>query len=195
MPLDLLISGKQPAAVWIAVLSLPMVIAAVNDLHAAADDCPIIFPHKIFTDTGDAVSVTGTLTGNGVPYKYNTRIIECFRDRRECSVTIVDSGAQTDGICHIFVDNMLPLQIIQWNKDQIIATTDARCDSNLYMIDRRAKTVQITMPSADPCAVSELGRSHSGTTYHWTIEEPSFWSDFKVDPEEAIKKLTNEFHK
>ena len=49
----------------------------------------IIFDSKAFYDTGqiatgDGVSISGTLTGEGVGTKNNTVTVTCYQDRMEC---------------------------------------------------------------------------------------------------------------
>jgi hypothetical protein len=54
-------------------------------------DCQVVFQQKSFFDTGDFVYVAGTLTGQGIGYKYNTTAISCFKDRNECLVNSIES--------------------------------------------------------------------------------------------------------
>ena len=53
-----------------------------NSSWGAGDD--IIFAPKAFVDLGEMVGISGTLTGDGISYKNNTKSITCFKALRKC---------------------------------------------------------------------------------------------------------------
>jgi hypothetical protein len=60
----------------------------INNAQCADDD--IVFAPKNFADTDLAVGISGTLTGDGLAYKNNTRSIFCIKDRGECLVASIE---------------------------------------------------------------------------------------------------------
>jgi hypothetical protein len=70
------------------VLWIFALLAALSPqaLATDADDTPIIFAQKSFYANDHFVNVSGTLTGEGVGYAYNTTDISCYKDRMECLV-------------------------------------------------------------------------------------------------------------
>jgi hypothetical protein len=184
---------------------------------------------KLFTDTGDFVYVSGTLTGQGVAYKYNTIAVSCSREQNECLVNTMESiGSAGNGSCQISrLDIPQPYAIEQWTGDKIIASLQTRCGGGeTYVIDRKSEIAEVTMyPAAcpgpfeqtmssekrdlekllkdrpdlarDPEIAKELARVDSalaliakekGIVQHATIEDPSFWKEFK----EKLKKRRSE---
>jgi hypothetical protein len=76
----------------IAVLTMMLATALCLD-HSrgvAADD--IVFAGKTFVDLPDygSITISGTLTGDGIGYKNNTIRVSCYKDRRECYIASVE---------------------------------------------------------------------------------------------------------
>jgi hypothetical protein len=180
---------------WVAAHSFVIAVTLVANV-VKAGDCPVVFQQKVFTDGGDFVSVHGTLTGDGVPYKYNNSRIDCSQQRHECLVTIVDSIGEVGGFCQVFADMPIPLEIVQWTPDRIIASYDNKCGSTVYLLDRHAQTVEVTQratPEKPECAAldKKLGLAPDPKAYHWTIEDPPFWKDWKtLGPAKALDNLS-----
>jgi hypothetical protein len=64
------------------------------DAGAAPDD-DILFAPKAFFDDGDiSVEISGTLTGDDLPYKNNTVVVACYKDRRECLTYSIEQIAR-----------------------------------------------------------------------------------------------------
>ena len=51
----------------------------------------IVFAQKNYYETPAVVTVSGTLTGEGLGYPNNTYSIACFQDRKECWMTSVEA--------------------------------------------------------------------------------------------------------
>jgi hypothetical protein len=51
----------------------------------------IVFAKKNYYETPAVVTVSGTLTGEGLGYPNNTYSIACFQDRKECWMTSVEA--------------------------------------------------------------------------------------------------------
>ena len=65
-------------------------LALTNVQLAAAADNEIVFAPKNFSDLGEYVGVSGTLSGADVANKNNTYAIACIKDRQECLVTYIE---------------------------------------------------------------------------------------------------------
>jgi hypothetical protein len=91
------------------------------DAGAAADD-DILFAPKAFFDDGVSVEISGTLTGDDLPYKNNTVVVACYRDRREClTYSIEEIGPNQMG--RLVSPIIFP--ITAWNAFEVTATQDA----------------------------------------------------------------------
>jgi hypothetical protein len=135
---------------------------------ATADDEPplVIFNAKSFTDIGHIVHVEGTLSGDGIRYKNNRSALTCYQDRRECLAIHIDAqGTQVFSIGPPVV-----FTVRLWTADRIIADFNALCGGfDSWIVDRTRQTAELI---DHPC----LGDK----TYHWTIEDPPFWTKGKV---------------
>jgi hypothetical protein len=64
--------------------------AAWDDL-VGTGETNILFSHKVFADGVDGyLTMSGTLTGNGVGYKNNSVAISCIRDEGACFVASIE---------------------------------------------------------------------------------------------------------
>ena len=60
----------------------------------AGREMSIVFAKKNYYETPDLVTVSGTLTGEGLGYPNNTYSIACFQDRKECWMTSAWRGVR-----------------------------------------------------------------------------------------------------
>jgi hypothetical protein len=143
----------------------------------AEDNAPktILFNRKVFVDMGDTVHVEGQVTGEGIGYKVNRSAMTCYRDRRECILTHVD----TQGLQAFSIGPPLFLDILKWDKDLIIADIPGLkmpsghpCGGNpggtTWYIHR---DTQITVIQENFCSLATGERGF----YSWTIEEDPFY--------------------
>jgi hypothetical protein len=112
--------------------------------HPSADEdnSPrrILFNQKLFADMGDTVHVEGQVTGEGIGYKVNRYAMTCYRERRECILTHVD----TQGWQAFSIGPPLFFNILRWDKDIIMTDLPG-----------------LKMPSGHPC-----GDNPGGTTWY-----------------------------
>jgi len=115
--------------------------------HTNRTDDGILFSGKVFYDSGDTASyptivISGTLTGTGLLYPNNTRVISCEQQINFCSVSSVDQiGPNQIGR----MDAPLPYPIKKWDEHEVIATDDDAtvilCYRTTITIDRKQKTL------------------------------------------------------
>jgi hypothetical protein len=165
-----------------AVTSLIIARLLLMSPAAADDNAPhIIFGMMEFSDTGDAVHVEGTLTGEGIGYKDNRSSLTCYRDSRECIVVQIEAlGLQ---VFPLGIPGSLTVRV--WAVDRIVADESAPCgtrpdrvkpdewqatSNDTWIIDRNRHTVEMILHAC-------LGSK----TYHWTLEDPPFWKKAKED--------------
>lgn len=105
---------------------------------AEEDNSPkrVLFNRKLFVDMGDTVHVEGQVTGKGIGYKVNRSAMTCYRERRECILTHVD----TQGWQAFSIGSPLLFDILEWDKDLIVADLPG-----------------LKMPSGHPCSGSPGG--------------------------------------
>jgi hypothetical protein len=138
----------------------------------------IVFSTKVFYDsartTGDGiVSITGTLTGDGVGYKNNAVLIACFKDRREClTFSVQQIGPNQIGRLEI----PLPYPVVKWAPDEIVATGSgdlAGCRKVTISVVRKSETaVWVEEPINQARAAC---KDADTKLYKWTIEDPPIW--------------------
>ena len=153
-------------------------IAMIVGLWAAqaadpADD--ILFAPKAFSDFFGQVYIAGTLTGEGVAYKNNTRAITCFKDLKHCLVTSIDQiGPNLIGR----MDAPPSYPVITWDDTQVIASSGwpifssgmTHCRKTTIVIRRKfeaADWIEEPINRSLP-ACKDADRR----TYTWTIEDP-----------------------
>jgi hypothetical protein len=103
--------------------TLVLLLIALSTLPVAAQDTAkgdIIFARKIFVDNpqilGGFVSISGTLTGDGLIYKNNTINIACYKDRTECTASKIDQiGPHQLG------------DVTKWEADEVVADNGIDC--------------------------------------------------------------------
>ena len=65
----------------------------ISPTLAEEDSTPktVLFNQKIFSDMGDTIHVEGQVTEEGIGYKVNRYAMTCYRDKKECILTHVDT--------------------------------------------------------------------------------------------------------
>lgn len=145
---------------------------------AAQDDTSvrdIIFGRKTFVDDpeilGGFVSISGTLTGDGLAYNNNTVNISCYRDRLECWASKIDQiGLNKIGDLH--PPNVFSIGI--WTAAEIGADNGIDCPRITITLDRKTQTATWVQgvingnndPKDNPCTYPDK------QIYKWTIEDP-----------------------
>ena len=66
-------------------------IIYVQDRNKETGEMSIVFAPKNYYESPAIVTVSGTLTGDGLAYPNNTYSMACFKDRKECWMTSSDS--------------------------------------------------------------------------------------------------------
>ena len=150
----------QKHLIIVAIVSL-----AATSMAAADEPQEVIFAAKTFGDFGNVVHVEGTLTGDGIGYKNNHTVLTCYQEKRECSAIQIDSK----GLQVFSVNLPLPYAIRVWTAERIMADGQLPCGGfESWIVDRTRQTAELI---EHPCSDSH--------TYHWTIEDPPFWVNFK----------------
>jgi hypothetical protein len=146
-------------------------IAAQGDMGSR----DIIFGKKTFVDNpeilGGFVSISGTVTGDGLAYKNNTVNIFCYRDRMECWAVKIDQTGPNQ-IGSLRAPNLF--LIATWNADEVVADNGMNCPRITVILDRKAQTASwirgVINASDDlgdnPCTYPDK------QIYKWTIEDP-----------------------
>jgi hypothetical protein len=134
----------------------------------------IVFATKAFFDYPDgSVQISGTLTGDDVPYKNNTVVVDCYRDRRECLTYSIEQIAPNQvGRLH----GPIIFPITAWNAFEVIATEDASvldCRKTTITLERKR---QSAVWVEEPINQARAACKNSTTKiYKWTIEDPPAW--------------------
>jgi hypothetical protein len=148
-------------------------VALLGSAARAADD-DIVFAPKNYADFGElTVGISGTLTGDGIGYKNNTRAIFCIKDRMECWVSSVEQiGDKQIGR----IDYPYFYPVTKWTAQEVIAEEESaffHCSKTTITISRRQQTalwVQQPINQTRPeCKDSDM------RIYKWTIEDSSGW--------------------
>ncbi|MHC2435135.1 hypothetical protein [Bradyrhizobium sp. USDA 4451] len=108
--------------------------------HKSAGEMDIVFADKLYYETADTVTVSGTLSGEGIGYPNNTYSIGCFKDRKECWLT----SAQAIGALQIGrMDTPYAYEIKKWSSSEIVAGDDGSfgCFKTTITIARQSKQV------------------------------------------------------
>jgi hypothetical protein len=160
---------KTTLALLLVALSIPSV--AAQDVEKG----DIIFARKIFVDNpqilGGFVSISGTLTGDGLIYKNNTINIACYKDRAECTASKIDQiGPHQLGDVH--APNFF--SVTKWEAEEVVADNGIDCPRIIVTLDRKTQTATWvqgvfnpnTDPGDNPCTYPDK------QIYKWTIEDP-----------------------
>ncbi len=148
-------------------------LALTNVQLAAAADNEIVFAAKIFSDLGEYVGVSGTLSGTDVAYKNNTYAIACIKDRQECLVTYIEQiGPNQLGR----LDYPVVYPIVNWTPTHVVASealTSFGCARVTITIDRKTEPAMwVDEPvnqSTSKCEKSD------GRVRTYTVEQSIGW--------------------
>lgn len=113
-----------------------------NSLSSQEQYEPWALPSYEFQDSGQFISVTGTLKGEGVGYRVNTWKIHCFAGQESCQVASVEEiGPEQLGDIHIEY-----MKISSWNDKTITLDSDdlSSCGHQILVLNRVAKVVTFT---------------------------------------------------
>jgi hypothetical protein len=159
-------------------------IILLRSLWTTSDEpSDVIFDTKVFYDTGQTgvgdgvVSISGTLTGEGVGNENNTATVTCYQVRMEClTYSIAQIGPNQLG--GLSVPSIFP--VTKWNNDEIVAVESGdtvACRKATISIDRKTETAAwVEGP------INQTHPACKGThtkIYKWTIEDPPFWKRSK----------------
>ena len=177
---------KRPSIapiIWFLAFFVVSVIL-LRSLWVPSDEpADVIFDNKVFYDTGQTavgdgvVSISGTLTGEGVGNKNNTVSVTCYQDRQECLIySIAQIGPNQLG--KLDVPGIFP--ITKWDNDEIIAVESGdtvACRKATISIERNKETA---VWGEDPINQTHPACKYTHTKiYKWTIEDPPFWKRSK----------------
>jgi hypothetical protein len=100
----------------------------------------IVFAQKSYYETPAVVTISGTLTGEGLGYPNNTYSIACFQDRKECWMTSVEA---IGGLQIARMDSPYAYDIRKWSPYEVIAGDDGTfgCFKTTITIDRQSQQV------------------------------------------------------
>jgi hypothetical protein len=165
--------------VFVAI-SIPIPLA--SSLGKAEERTDVIFSVKVFYDsartTGDGiVSITGTLTGDGVGHKNNAVLIACYKDVREClTYSVQQIGPNMIGRLEI----PAAYPVVKWAADEIVATGSdlASCRKVTISVVRKTETAVWV---EEPINQARAACIDADTKlYKWTIEDPPFWKALRA---------------
>jgi hypothetical protein len=157
----------------------------VRQSHISTD---IIFGAKAFSDSAksnfnylgyDIVSVTGTLTGDGIAYKNNSYSVTCYEDRRECLVYSVDEIGDNQ-VGYLEIPTFYP--IMKWTPDEIVASEHVvplvpRCTKITISLERKTEeAVWVEEPINQAIAACKNADTQ---IRKFTIESPPFWKTMR----------------
>jgi hypothetical protein len=172
---------------WVAV-ALAMLLTIFNVLglyviyRFTQDGKQIALPPKSYSYSAiggfDAVSVVGTLTGEGYGYPNNSVSINCHKNSMECFVsTIAQIGDNQLG----WWENATRYTVAEWTPEIVVAVHDGLCDKTTITFARASEAV---LWVSEPTNQTNLTCKDSDTRiYKWAIEE----SPYRKKLNEALK--------
>ena len=142
------------------------------------DNDQIIFSAKNFADPEQVgiygfVTMSGTLTGDGLAYPNNTYNIGCVRDQQICAVSSIEQiGPKQIGR----MEGPKWFPIVKWNALEIVATDEPGtfgCIKITITIDRKQQTL---LWSEEPANQNLANCKETDTNIHkYTIEDSPGW--------------------
>ena len=179
-----MLKGPSTAAIIWFLAFFVVSIILLRSLWVTSDQqTDVIFDSKAFYDTGQTafgdrvVSISGTLTGEGVGNKNNTVTVTCHQDRMEClTYSIAQIGPSQLG--KLDVPSIFP--ITKWDNNEIVAMESGdtvACRKATIRIERKTETAVWV---EDPINQTQPACKETHTKiYRWTIEDPPFWKRSK----------------
>jgi hypothetical protein len=143
----------------------------------------IVFSLKTYFDSakfggGNYVSVSGTLTGDGLGYPNNTHNIACEFEKKECSVTSVEQIGKNQ-IGRLEDARIYP--IAKWNAQEIVAASEVtapNCTKVTLTIDRGTEALLWVQEPVNH--TSPRCKDADTRTYKWTIEDSPEWKRMRA---------------
>jgi hypothetical protein len=162
------------------MLKTTVLIGLLIGMSAAYAEEQIRFAPKAFgfSPDAEAIEVSGTLTGEGVPYPNNTQVITCWKGRKECTViSVVAPGERFRiGPPGFYIDRVTGpgfYPIISWTDNEVVAQEEEECSRTTIRITRKSSTVLWVQEPINQtqtwCAKSET------RVLKWTIENPAYY--------------------
>jgi hypothetical protein len=153
---------------------IAIVILTIGSGNSWGADDDITFAPKNFADMGeDSVGISGTLTGDDLAYKNNTRSIFCMKERKECYVSSVEQiGDHQIGR----IDYVSIYPITKWTAYEITAAEDASdfgCSRTTFTITRKSQSalwVEEPVNQTRPQCLKSYGKVRK-----FTIEDSLGW--------------------
>jgi hypothetical protein len=138
------------------------------------DDDQIVFPEKVFAQSPTWVTISGTLTGEGLGYPNNTYIVACNQETNGCDVTYIEQIGQNQ-MGRLAVPVTYP--VVKWNDDEVVATTsglsEIMCSKSTMTIERKQGTL---LWVEEPINQSRPMCKHSDPKIaKYTIEDSPGW--------------------
>jgi hypothetical protein len=115
-------------------------IIYLQERNKEPGEMSIVFAPKNYYESPAVVTVSGTLTGDGLAYPNNTYSIACIQDRKECWMTSVQAiGGQQIGR----MDAPYEYEIRKWSPYEVVAGDDGAfgCLKTTITIDRKSQQV------------------------------------------------------
>ncbi len=128
---------------------------------------------NLFPGEQPSVSILGTIIGDGVGYKNNTRTIDCRKDRMECEVVSIDQIGPNQ------VGDLFPpttYSITKWDMHEVVATSGDNifeCEKTTININLDAGTTEWVQEPINQSVPN--CKDSDGKIYKWTIENPPYW--------------------
>jgi hypothetical protein len=112
----------------------------LQERNKDSNEMAIVFAQKLYHETPDVVTVSGTLTGEGLGYPNNTHSIGCFKDRKECWMTSVQA---IGGLQIGRMDSPYAYDVRKWSAYEVVAGDDGTfgCSKTTITIDRKSQQV------------------------------------------------------
>jgi hypothetical protein len=155
------------------LIAAGLVLATLG--NAAASDDDIVFAKKNYIDLGgESVGMSGTLVGDDLAYKNNTRSIFCMKERKECYATAIEQiGDKQIGR----MDYVMIYPITKWTAAEIVAAeelSDFGCSRTTITITRKTESalwVEEPVNQARPQCQKSYGKVRK-----FTIEDSPGWA-------------------
>jgi hypothetical protein len=115
-------------------------IIYLQDRNKDTGEMSIVFAAKNYYESPAVVTVSGTLTGEGLAYPNNTYSIACFQDRKECWMTSVQAiGGEQIGR----MDAPYEYEIRKWTPEEVVAGDDGSfgCFKTTITVERKSQEV------------------------------------------------------